>query len=80
MSEATPSPTQPDPAPSAGAPASEPFDVKVKKLLAPFMPSADASQETPEMKMLRAIYILIAVALVVFIMCGGLALVVSAFR
>ncbi len=80
MGEATPSPSQPEPAPSSPAPPSEPLDVKVKRLLAPFMPPADSSQETPETKMLRAIYILIAVALVVFILCGGLAMVISAFR
>lgn len=66
----------PEPVPPPG----EPLDVKVKRLLAPFLPPTDASQETPETKMVRAIYILIAVALVVFILCGGLALVASVFK
>lgn len=80
MSEGTPPPNPPEPAPPANAPPSEPFDVKVKRLLAPFMPPADSSQETPETKMLRAIYILIAVALVVVIVCGGFFGIISLFK
>jgi hypothetical protein len=79
MSEGMPPVSSTEPAPGT-APANEPWDVKVKQLIAPFMPPADPSQDTPEAKMLRAIYILIAVALLVIIVFGGLYMLVSLFR
>lgn len=76
-------PPQPMP-PPAGQPApagppQESFQEKAQKLLNKVMPPVDPATDTPEAKIQRTLYVLIAVGLGIFVMCGFLYLVASIF-
>lgn len=70
----------PPPAEQPAVPPAEPFQVKARRFVQPFLPPEDPTQDTPEMKLNRALYALIAIAIVVFILCGGFYALISLFK
>lgn len=78
-----PQPPQPPPPPE-GQPAppaapTEPFQDKVQRLMNKVMPPVDPATDTPEAKIQRTLYLLIAVGIVIFLVCGFFYLIVSMF-
>jgi hypothetical protein len=85
MSEGLPPQPPPPPAgePMPPAPAEQPresLQAKVRRWLAPLMPPTDGRAESAEDQIVRWVYILAAVGLGMFVVCGGLYFFVSLFQ
>jgi hypothetical protein len=71
MSEGiTPQPPPEPTPPSPGGQPAEPFQAKAQRFVNKLMPPVDPATDTPEAKLQRTLYLLIAVGIVVFVLCG----------
>jgi hypothetical protein len=84
MSEGLPPqpPQGPTPAPQPQGqptPPPESFQAKVNRLINQIMPPADPANDTPEARIQRTLYLLVAIGIAIFLLCGFLYLVGSIF-
>jgi len=84
MSEGMPPQPAPEPTPpppQQGQPSPpQSFQAKVQGFVNKVMPPPDPANDTPEARIQRTLYLLIAVGIGIFLVCGFLYLVVSIFR
>jgi hypothetical protein len=82
MSEGTPpKPPEPAPAPPPQGQPSQPesFQAKAQGFINKILPPPDPANDTPEARIQRTLYLLIAVGIGIFLICGFGYLVLSIF-
>jgi hypothetical protein len=79
MSEGTPASPSPQPDPNVPSPPVESFDAKVRRWIQELIAQFNAPSDTPEAQMKKMVYLLVAVGLGLFLLCGFAYLFLSLF-